>query len=652
MESWCPSQEAVLRELEAASPGVPFLALGQTVFWDEPLKAAVLQASLRHGSTREFLAGVHDTDYFAKHPGKADGRTKGFQALPHNDTSTKALWSAAAEFSALFGSETVVTKEILQDAGAKVARVEKERPGWLDQITEAWGWRGLVSFNAGQKITAEKPLGPLFPTLYETFDWALNQSLALVSGPYRERNEEAAERLRSLVCDMAGDREGLKLGDFYEKLLPRMYEAVAGEALPIRSTRTTRLLAFNPGTASLPRFHLLDLFVNPATRPEAEAAYNRAVRSTEMYTLDRFGAGALPFDVVVPGRGRGTLRLGTRGGLIMTPLPLGFSFKKAPESAAELAEILERRFGHGVVLIGKAITLIGMLAAEHVFVFHEGASSYIHRSRRMHQLLAEAGHQLTLHPVLRVRHRVWDALEECCGWLKLPDPLHRPFGTEELCGPSFARRWREVAERQRGVMAKLAELRRPLALVQYLQEEVGGHWRCLASEYETLHALFDDLQAKISQVRWRKKEVLARIRQLRHSLDEAHKEMGRHWREHLFDREPEPTRLAEREAKRHALDRIQAEIKVAWDQWRGLQAEQDALIGSDQVKRAQQRRRDIALEAELMRMRLIREAVIASQGLERSGHRPAAWWLPLICPGGSWYRAASRMAEFRLEQLV
>ncbi|MER3466996.1 MAG: hypothetical protein C4340_07985, partial [Armatimonadota bacterium] len=64
-----PSVRATLEELARRAPGVPLLALGQTVFWDEPMKALVIRAAQDLGLSLELVAGVHDTDYFAKLPG-------------------------------------------------------------------------------------------------------------------------------------------------------------------------------------------------------------------------------------------------------------------------------------------------------------------------------------------------------------------------------------------------------------------------------------------------------------------------------------------------------------------------------------------------------------------------------------------------------
>src|SRR5436190_4069590 len=154
METQTLSVKEALGRLEKIAPDAPFLALGQTVFWDEPMKAGIALASKRLGYKREFVAGVHDTDYFAKLPSGKRQPGK-FKAFPHNDTTTKGLWSAAGEFSSLFGSETVVTREKLQSGGLRVERVRRARPDILDEATEAWGWRGVVSLDDAPPVTAE-----------------------------------------------------------------------------------------------------------------------------------------------------------------------------------------------------------------------------------------------------------------------------------------------------------------------------------------------------------------------------------------------------------------------------------------------------------------------------------------------------------------
>src|SRR5262249_9518277 len=153
------------------------------------------------------------------------------------------------------------------------------------------------------------------------------------------------------------------------------------------TSRTTELLRFNTSTCNLPRFELVSLFVNQEYRAKAQLAYNEAVEGSGIFGLNRFGTGAIPFDLVIPGKGRGTIRLGTRGAVIETREPQFLSFKKPLKSLEELAAAVEAKFGPDCALIGKAVALIGMFAREFVFVFHEGASSYVSRSRAMHRKL-------------------------------------------------------------------------------------------------------------------------------------------------------------------------------------------------------------------------------------------------------------------------
>ncbi|MBX7136099.1 MAG: hypothetical protein K1X67_25800 [Fimbriimonadaceae bacterium] len=646
MEPCCPTHDEALAELERLAPGAPLLALGQTVFWDEPMKAGVALAAQKFG--RKFVTGVHDTDYFGKlHLGRGQ---RGFRALPHNDTTTKDLWSAAGEFSRMFGSETVVTRDLLQQAGLRLAKVTRDRPGILDEYTEAWGWRGLVSLSENTRIIAETPLGPLFNELNDTFQWALDASLASVAGNHREDQVAMAEQLRSLVCDASEPRESQTLSTYYRRIIPGMLDLVAGEHVDAEVTATTELLRFNTDTWQLPRFELFGLFVDHQTREHAKQAYNDSVRGSEIYTLDRFGSWAIPFDLVVPGHGRGTLRIAPKAIIIMTPKPLFITTKKTVANLAELAVAIEGKFGSNCTVVGKAVTLIGMMAREFVFVFHEGASGYVWRSRNLHQKLAPIW-DVPIHPILRVKYEPWDAMKECCAWLELPEPFRQPFGVDELCAPSFAQRWREVIEEQKALLVTLSEHRRALDFIRFLSQRFGQSWHNLAREYESLHDRLEQLDRDLGAIREDKAVAAEEIREQKRNRVAAERAKGEHWRAKIFEKEPTAADFEERKRLTQAVETAIHAVAEAKRRWRDLQAQQDALVAADEVQNAHRRRRNIELEAELKRLKLARQAIVTSQGLEKSGHRPAAWWFALVCPGGSWFRETVASARYYLEPL-
>lgn len=645
----CSLKEALLR-LERSSPGAPLLALGQTVFWDEPMKAGVALALKEIGSSRRFVAGAHDTDYFAKHGGSV--ARERYVALGHNDTSTRDLWSAAGEFSRLLGSETVVTREALMSAGVRVRTIAQHRPGLLDEATEAWGWKGVVSTVEDHRVAAELPVGLVWPALERTLLWAVRATLETVRQEDPSRSEALADRLVREACEIADADPRQTLGQFYRRLLPVLYAFAAGRSVDVDTTATSELLRFNRSTCSLPRFDLLRLFVDPRTRTAAERAYDKAIEGTELYALARFGSGAIPFDLVIPGVGRGTIRLGNRGAVIHTPKPAFLSFPRPIQTVEELAEAVERKFGEGCVLVGKAVALIGQLAREFVFVFHRGASGYVSRSKVFHRLLAEAGLGLDLHPLLRVEFNALDALDACCSWIRLPDPFRRPFGACEICSKSFAQRWREVAREQRDLMTRLARLRRPIDLIRFLDEEAGGAWRAIAREYESLHAKADQIRRAIDAERAERKRIYRRIRELRLHRVETERRMGEHFRASIYGRDPAPEE-AERRAGFAAeirrtiaeIDRLKAEARVSLER-------QERIARGAEATATHDRRRSIELEAELMRLSMVREAIICSTGLEKANHRPSAWWFPLVCPDGAWFRRTVESAVCELEPLT
>ena len=639
-----------IEELDRSCPRVPLLALGQTVFWDEPMKAGVAMAIEQSGGNREFVAAVHDTDYFAKlsvgprMPGK-------YRSLPHNDSSTKSLWSAAAEFSTLFGSETVVSREKLLSSGVKIEKLHKMRQNVLDEATEAWGWRGIVSLDDNPPISADVDLNELAPELEATFEWALQSSLESISELDRVLAQDQADRLRRIFRAGLAENPGT-LSKFYASILSKVYAFCLGTNVRISTSRTTELLRFNKDTFQLPRFQLLKLFVEPETRFIAKGAYDEAIKNTEIYPLERFGTGAIPFDLVIPGKGRGTLRIGNRGIVIMTRQPEFISLKRTISTLAELAQVIESKFGSECVIIGKAVTLIGMLASEFIFVFHHGASSYMKYSQSLHTSLVQGGCNLSLNPVLRIRYETWDALASSSSFINLPAPFQRPFGAEEICAPSFAARWKDVVHEQDALLKKLGNLRSSFDLISFLHQTLGGSWQTLASEYLGLHNRLELLSGQINQVRALRSQAFERLRQAKKSRIEAELNKGDHFRTFVFEKSPSKQALERREELTATVEETIGIINSAKTEVLKLAREQTALVRDPEVLAIHDRRRAIELEAELKRLRLVRDAVITGKGLNHANLRPTAWWFPLVSPDGRWFHRTVNEAECSLEMLT
>lgn len=645
------SLDSALAELDRIAPGAPLLALGQTVLWDEPMKGGVALRLRELGSDRRFVAGVHDTDYFAKLPSgpKPSGR---FVAVPHNDTTTRGLWSAAGEFSALFGSETVITRNAFLKYGLRIATVTRSRPTAIDESSEAWRWKGIVSLDDDPPLASEVPLDQLFQVLQSTLDWAVEETLSTLSESERKSARKQVDVLHELVCDKVESPGSETLTGFYRNLIPEIYSFSAGEPVQVEAATTTELLRLNSDTVHRPRFGLASLFFDPESKDAAKWAYDEAIRGSEIYDLSRFGTGAIPFDLVIPGRGRGTIRLGTRGAVIMTREPQFLSFKRPLRSLAEFADVATAKFGPDCVLIGKAVTLIGMLSREFVFVFHEGASSYVKHTRRFHDLLAERGYSDHYNPILRLRYSTWDSLQACCSWFRMPDTLKGAFGTEELCAPSFSARWRDVAKLQQVRLERLSELKRPLDLIRFLEEEVGGAWKALAAEYQELHLKLEGLAESVRELQRERHACYAELRQLKNQRVEAERAKGDHWRDRIFEKIPVPDDFKRRDELTSAVDGYVRRIEETHTAVAELMRRQTGRVSSAEVRSWHDRRRAIELEAELKRMRLIRQSIIAGRGLEKAALRPSAWWFPLVCPSGKWFKETIRTAEVYLEPLT
>ena len=649
------SPRETLAALREKYPDSPFLALGQTVFWDEPVKAAlrVLLDEAKLGG--QMTVGVHDTDYFAKAQIRRSEAGR-FVLMPHNDGATRDLWSAAGEISTLFGSETFPRRQDYAKYGAAFERVAKasgqERQAFLDEQTEAWGWRGLVATGSRDIIVNQLSLREVGDGVMQMLDWGFeNAARQIVPGCCQDKARRVADEIMGWCRDYRAAHPDNTLSDLYQFLLPKFYEMLlGGEPENTAVTCTADLLQFTPETASLPRFRFVEAFLHPKTRDIAIQAYNDSLGGAEIYTLDKFGAGALPFDLILPDYGRGTLRVTPRVLFVETPQPVAIALKQPIETVQELANVLHHKFGDRVTLVGKAVTLVSMLAQEFIFVFSEEGSMYVSRTRKMNNALAQAGVGLEMRPILRMRYNAWDALSVSETSLRPAAHLAATFDRPTLPASEFAAKWREVVTRQRALCERLSALKKPLDLMAFLREqEPGEDWAAQSRAYhdaqDCLIALREDgadLQAQVNA-------HYRRLRELGAARQRVQTAKGRHHRSVVeWTPQQEATRAdferQEREIareKRGVCANVVALKARRWEIERGAEA-----------AACRQKRSDITDRAEAARMRLIRNALLTTEGLTHTAHRPSAWWFPLTDASGAWFRRLIETTELYTEPLL
>lgn len=673
-----PSVSKVLSELQERYPNVTLLALGQTVFWDEPMKAVLNCLAHEAGVRFPFLLCVHCTDYFAKlhHPIPTDRK---IVALPHNDGTTRDLWSAAGELSCLFGSEVVPTRQRYVNAGVAFDKVAKWHPDgeqqFTDRMTEAWGWRGLVHTEFHSVIVHEVCLNHALEPLLELLQWGFEESLRMLPPQHREKaRSEVADRILGWMSDFAKQYPDQCLSTLYQWLFPRFFAMLGAPVDNISTNCSANLLKLSPETCSLPRFHLLDIFLNPRTRPVAEEAYNQAVADSEIYTLDRFGEGAIPFDLIVPKRGRGTIRVTDRWLVVETEDPVAIPLERPMHSVADLAQVIQQHFGSPITVVGKAVALISMLAREFLFVMNEGGSPYVWRTRKMNQYLREHGIEWNIHPILRLVYPTWDTMgSEESVTITLPGHLANAFGKREICTREFSSRWREVVAQQKALLDTIRQLTSPREVLEFLTEREGERWHILREEYDGHINTLRDLRRQAEEIHQRIHTLYGQIEQWKQEYQRIEMAKGENYRQTIKPLKEKLWEMAQQgvtsgseverihdeirqhEEARKSFDRelqqrrewvAEAQAEVA-----RLKPQRQQLERGEQNQRARQRAAEIERLAELRKMELVRQAILVSEGLTHTDHRPTFWWIPLVDPSGGWFERLAQGTEMYLEEI-
>ena len=643
--------EMLLRPLTHSNQPLTFLALGQTVLWDEPSKAGTLASLKARFSGSRVVVGVHDTDYFAKAPRHPELESRApFFPIGHDDWMTRGLWSAAGEMHRLLGSEDPPTlRDIALRGGVSMHAVRKmadNEAAVLSSLTMADGWTGLVQSGWQRTTVRDISLSRILPALLEQVHKTITDSEQLLSG----QNHDITDRITGWITDFAAGNPEATLPDLYAVLLPKLHTLVHGTHVIDEVTRTSELLALSPDTAHLPRFAVAELFLNPETAAVAVRAYNDALIGSDIYPLNLFGEGATPFDVSAKGAGRGTLFV--FADRIEIDFETRVTLYASITGLCSLAELLVSHGYEAISLVGKAVTLLPMLAAEHAIVFHVGASGYSPLSHRFVMNCRKARLPLPpLFPIVRVGLRTWEALSTAPSReIQLPAALAQALSRPKVDSDDFALCWNRAIEWESARLTHLQTLRSPKQVAHYLVCHEGQPWCALDARLQEVTRLLQVHGETTQIVRDRKETIKQSLAQLsaQRSLLEVAK--GNDFRARgqvltAFD-------LAERGLLFDApLGQLVEKVNVLKTERYTLTKALRSAERAIQIQELRLEKARLTGQLETRRAEIVANALRVVNGLEHAGHRPTSWWFPLVDPTGNWYQSVVRSATYMLEAL-
>jgi len=659
------SAREALAALDEAAPGVPLAAFGQTPFWDEPMKA-ILAAE----TERPMLVGVHGLDFISRLRGLLPGPE--WQIVSRNDGSLRDAWIAAGELSALFGAEVCPTRQTLAEAGV---RISNDRAGGaaLDEATSCWGWRAVVQNSERPYVVCDAPVAEVAPALRELLRWGFGATAEMLSQADARRGVRGMLRsfLRRLDGFPAENPEG-GLCAFYKRLFQDMYCRLLGSVPEnVRITSTPEVFRFNVATARRGRFRFVRHFLCGRMAEVARAAYDAAVGGSSINPLSSFGEFATPFDVYVPGRGRGTLHIEDKRVRVDLRTPVTLSLRKPLRSVTELARVLECGFGGEVSLVGKAVALPVMFGGEFVLVLNETGSAYLPMTQEMVRAMTAAGARLKPYPILRIRMRTWDMLRGCGVEFRLPRHLAESFEREVISADEFARRWRRVVHDARRLLERLKREPGMASLVEYLGHREHERWFRRLERCARAHATLLEVQRGVDALRHRAMKLRMAEDALLEEMKTLEEERGKLNRTRLRplkrklgkpagclsagerERISKAYEEAEREGRAllDALESKREERRRVVEERKAVGRKIRATEHSAKAQAARESLRVVNRMGQKARLALARRAILTAEGLCRGNARPSAWWMSAVDPSGGWFERIRRSARYRLESL-
>jgi hypothetical protein len=303
--------------------------------------------------------------------------------------------------------------------------------------------------------------------------------------------------------------------------------------------------------------------------------------------------------------------------------------------------------------------------------------------------------------MLRLQYSTWDALDEVEASFVLPPHLARAFACPTITARDFAARWKDVAKQGDDLRQELKACRCPRDLMRYLAALDSEIWSRRERDYVAAGAVLLQIREKsravetqIEILRLEARKETERALSIETQKGEGYRsgiaplrariaelKQGAIERLNPLDSEGKPRRLSKEERAAQNLleaqeleeiEQLRAQIgdktapRASLDaqialhrqnarerkaQARALIAQQVQIEKSAAARAARATRERLENEAELARLKLVRDAMWASDGLRYTNARPTAWWLPMVSPDGRWFEKLTQTAEARLEEL-
>ncbi|MCS7253381.1 MAG: hypothetical protein RMK18_10990 [Armatimonadota bacterium] len=662
----------LLREADEASIDAPSLAsvveslpryrqllsFGQTVCWDEPMKAVLIEQMVQHGINMPFIFGVHDTDYFSK-AHSAMLRDGDFVIIGRNDGSTSNIWAATCETALPFGCEAAPTVSDYISCGiplGNLARCSEEGIlGFIDRWTEAWGWKAIVHNSRRGPVAAFICVGNVLPKVKELISWAASNAVEMVDMPLEAHRTAVAQLLR-LINECANSvGMGAPLSKFYICLYRHILNKLIGwTPKNLLTTRSFDFFRFNSSSCMLERFKPLDIFLSLATREVAASAYNEAVANTGIYSLSEFGENAIPFDLVSRQLGRGTVCVDGNWLIVLTGADRRRVERKACEpltNRISLARCVEEAFGDECALVGKAVITPTMLCSEGVMVLSETGSAYMHITKRFVRMLNEAGIKLELSPLLRICYSTFDAMRNLNAILRLPSHLARFVGSKVVSAEEFAGSWRNAISSANSIIEKMIAMPSPRATFKMFELGIGvgdGEIEHLRRRFEIVSSELSKFGREIETLVMECRQLAQEERNIIKQLMELQLQRSLLKSGSLCADEHEDTE-SERQSLVSAILALQGRLSELHHKRKEAVHRLKSLAYSEEAAKLRSIRHELYLKVFHERLSLARDALLTA-AVPYSGFRPCAWWFCVLDTNGSWWRGIRELAKARLEE--